>query len=135
MDETKVCKRCGKEKPLVSFPIMRKKKNGKVFRRGHCRSCSSYGTGNNIKREIKQKVKSEANYLCFHCGGFGDTIDHIVPVSMGGTNYYKNLICSCKECNSKRGNMAIKEFHELLIKSGVRTAKPNDARCKCVYCQ
>jgi len=39
------------------------------------------------------------------------TQDHIVPVSLGGTDSLDNLRCMCEKCNVKRGNAApIKEL-------------------------
>jgi hypothetical protein len=36
---------------------------------------------------------------------FGDaTVDHIIPVSMGGTDEIENLVPCCRVCNSKKGN-------------------------------
>ena len=33
------------------------------------------------------------------------TIDHVIPLSRGGTNYKSNLVLSCYKCNYDRGNM------------------------------
>lgn len=35
------------------------------------------------------------------------TIDHIIPVSKGGTNNPGNYILACSECNSVKGNSII----------------------------
>lgn len=32
------------------------------------------------------------------------SVDHIIPVSHGGTNEMSNLRWACKSCNSSRGN-------------------------------
>ena len=34
------------------------------------------------------------------------TIDHIKPISEGGTNYYYNLAASCGTCNRRRNKIA-----------------------------
>lgn len=40
---------------------------------------------------------------CLCCGSIDDmTIDHVVPLSKGGTNYIWNLQPLCRSCNSKR---------------------------------
>ncbi|MFD0871717.1 HNH endonuclease [Paenibacillus residui] len=44
------------------------------------------------------------HYTCLWCGCPATTVDHIVPSSKGGSDLPRNLIASCSECNSKRGN-------------------------------
>lgn len=62
-------------------------------------------------------------YRCFYCGNFTynlsdheqmtgvrpnskyeRTIDHVVPISRGGSDEDCNKVISCKSCNSKKGN-------------------------------
>jgi len=40
-------------------------------------------------------------------------LDHIIPVSRGGTNELDNLQITCVEANSAKGNLTLKEFHSL----------------------
>lgn len=41
---------------------------------------------------------------CCECGGWSDmTWDHIIPISMGGTNSWQNLRALCRSCNSSKG--------------------------------
>ena len=50
-------------------------------------------------------------YLCLKPIAIGkDTLDHIIPLSKGGTNEYNNLSISCRSCNSKKGNKLIGDF-------------------------
>ena len=39
-----------------------------------------------------------------HLLGRCAAVDHINPVTLGGTNNIENLICACWECNSKKSN-------------------------------
>lgn len=44
---------------------------------------------------------------CFYCGcKVGDTydVDHIVPLSRGGTNWPENLVIACPSCNRSKQN-------------------------------
>lgn len=42
---------------------------------------------------------------CLKCGAVEYlTIDHIVPVSSGGSNHHANLQCLCRKCNSIKGD-------------------------------
>ena len=42
------------------------------------------------------------------------TVDHITPISKGGTNKKRNLIASCAECNSAKRDLYIDQFRKLL---------------------
>lgn len=56
-------------------------------------------------RETLQSLKEKYNFSCVKCGAKeGLTIDHIQPVSKGGTNDIENLQIMCKPCNSRKGN-------------------------------
>ena len=44
-------------------------------------------------------------------------VDHINPVSMGGTNATANLIMVCGECNRKKGNRPLKSYLEMIGRS------------------
>lgn len=55
---------------------------------------------------------------CFYCGKpmLADaaglvTIDHIQPVSIGGTDDLHNLVFCCQPCNAKKGNKPIAKHH------------------------
>ncbi|MCI3926971.1 HNH endonuclease [Paenibacillus sp. TRM 82003] len=43
-------------------------------------------------------------YTCLWCGRPATTVDHIVPSSKGGSDLPQNLLASCMECNTNRGN-------------------------------
>jgi hypothetical protein len=62
---------------------------------------------------LKQKVILDSNYTCHYCGKYGNTVDHIEPVSQGGLWIEPNLVCSCKSCNVRKGNMS----YEMFLKS------------------
>lgn len=53
---------------------------------------------------LRQQVMREADYKCVACKSSDDlTIDHIVPVSVGGSNDKGNLQVMCRPCNSRKG--------------------------------
>lgn len=50
------------------------------------------------------------NFKCQYCGAKGLDVelevDHVVPVSKGGTNDHRNLVTACYKCNrGKRDNI------------------------------
>ena len=54
----------------------------------------------------KRAVYEKDNFQCSVCGETDLeklSIDHINPVSLGGTNDINNLQVLCKECNSLKG--------------------------------
>ena len=41
---------------------------------------------------------------CQYCGSTKHlTIDHVMPVSRGGENTWKNMVTACFSCNNKKG--------------------------------
>ena len=63
------------------------------------------------KRKKEQILKRDA-YTCHYCGKMdGDaTIDHLIPVTRGGSSKDSNLITACKGCNSDKGNKTHNEY-------------------------
>lgn len=55
-------------------------------------------------RKISPLVLARDGYVCAKCGGVADTIDHILPRSLGGGDTPDNLRAMCRRCNSSRGN-------------------------------
>ena len=59
--------------------------------------------------ETRKKILKKTNYCCAACGEkltmVKHTVDHIIPISRGGTNDIENLIGLCKMCNSYKANL------------------------------
>jgi hypothetical protein len=52
------------------------------------------------------------NHICYYCGKYGDTIEHLKPKCEGGKLTLKNCVCACLLCNSlthNKFNMEAKE--------------------------
>jgi len=60
-----------------------------------------------ISGAIQQKVWARDGFQCLYCGAkMGDvqmTVDHFIPLEMGGDNDLSNYISACKRCNKKKG--------------------------------
>lgn len=94
---------------------------------GKCKGYYPYDTEDNIgfKAKIKRKsysdekrkiIYNKSGGRCELCGQqllFEDmTLDHIVPLSMGGEDSMKNLQAACFDCNKLKGNILPSEFME-----------------------
>lgn len=58
-------------------------------------------------KDIEKQMKIQ-KHLCYWCGvDLKDAkyeIDHVIPLSRGGTNYPNNLVISCISCNRRKRN-------------------------------
>lgn len=63
----------------------------------------------------KQTIKDRDNHRCVLCGsGARLEVDHIIAVSIGGTNDDSNLQTLCKKCNRAKGRNDIALDHRWL---------------------
>lgn len=71
-----------------------------------------------ITRERRRSIYERDGWVCHLCGDEcprefdvndrkSPTLDHLVPVSMGGSNESSNLKLACWSCNASRGNRVI----------------------------
>lgn len=54
---------------------------------------------------------------CYYCDADINTgyhVDHLMPLSRGGTNWPENLACCCATCNLRKGNKTEAEFWLIL---------------------
>lgn len=62
-----------------------------------------------LKPSLRFKILHRDHYRCQTCGASAASgadlhVDHILPISKGGTNEESNLRVLCSECNIGRGN-------------------------------
>jgi hypothetical protein len=61
-------------------------------------------TRKTLSKYIFRALLHKYNFKCVGCGTDENlTIDHIKPVSKGGSDDFNNLQILCKSCNSKKG--------------------------------
>jgi hypothetical protein len=65
-------------------------------------------------RANRRKVYERDGYTCRYCGTavttYTATLDHLVPVTAGGTNGLDNLVTACLSCNTRKGKKPIGDF-------------------------
>jgi 5-methylcytosine-specific restriction endonuclease McrA len=59
-------------------------------------------------------------HTCAYCGAEADTVDHIIPASMGGTADPSNLIAACNRCNGTKSNKIHARTNWVNTRWGVR---------------
>jgi len=81
----------------------------------------------NIPQYIKEEVYNRSGGVCSICGKqlskYAYTIDHILPLSRGGTNDLSNLRAVHKDCNRLKGNFTDQEL----------TSNVMNIVCNCLY--
>jgi 5-methylcytosine-specific restriction endonuclease McrA len=73
--------------------------------------------GTHTAADIDLQYRTQ-NGKCWHCGKeLNGTyeIDHLIPLSKGGTNWPNNLVCSCRKCNRSKGDKLPQEWNGKLF--------------------
>ncbi len=64
-----------------------------------------------IAYQVQWQVYRFAEFKCEYCGEMRPlTIDHKIPVELGGTDEISNLAAACRPCNKRKGNMPWEEW-------------------------
>ena len=57
-----------------------------------------------VTKRTRYEVLRRDNHTCRYCGATAPdatlTVDHVVPVSLGGTDKPDNLVAACRDCNA-----------------------------------
>lgn len=66
---------------------------------------------NGIFKVTKKDIKKILSQNCFYCNSSKEiTLDHVVPISRGGTHGIGNLLPACRSCNSRKHTKFITEW-------------------------
>ena len=64
-----------------------------------------------LSKRLRFQIFDRDKFTCRYCGRQSDTcvlhVDHLIPVSKGGTNDPENLITSCEDCNLGKSDKLI----------------------------
>jgi 5-methylcytosine-specific restriction endonuclease McrA len=93
----------GKEANLRYF---RSEKGKETYKRKNYKRRSKVQDAGTFTNEQWQERLAEYNYCCAYCYKPFPvnelTVDHMQPISRGGTNTIDNLVPACKSCNSRK---------------------------------
>jgi len=62
------------------------------------------------ERDALRALWKRQGRSCYYCERPGNTIDHLIPLARGGTNYEGNLVPCCKQCNSSKADLLLIEW-------------------------
>lgn len=75
------------------------------------------------KKEVKftrQNVFERDRSTCQYCGRSFDrkelNLDHVIPRDRGGRMAWENIVCSCIDCNTRKGNRTPEEAGMRLVR-------------------
>ena len=77
-------------------------------------------------RKLRKAIHAREGGQCFYClrriPPTVQCLDHVVPRAQSGRNSYRNLVSSCMECNSQKGEKAAEDFLRRLYRERRLTA-------------
>lgn len=86
-----------------------------------------------ISKKIRFEIFNRDGFTCHYCGAHPPEsilqIDHIIPVSKGGTNDPENLITSCQSCNIGKGANLLDKT-ELKIDEKIKDIEESEEQIK-----
>lgn len=110
--ELKQCKE--KRNKTYSDILNNEKENERIAAR-----IAEYGTSTRSRIQ-KYKLWEETDHCCIYCGqpvdvsdflqGFEVEVEHIIPKSLYFDNSFANKVCSCRKCNSEKGNQTAYDY-------------------------
>lgn len=53
--------------------------------------------------KLREQVFRRDGHVCYRCGRYASTVDHVLAVALGGTHDLRNLRPACSRCNSSTG--------------------------------
>lgn len=61
-----------------------------------------------VSKRLRYEILRRDNHTCRYCGAQAPdvplTVDHVVPVALGGPDEASNLVAACKDCNAGKSS-------------------------------
>ncbi len=84
----------------------------------------------------REAIHARERSVCFYClrrlTARVRCLDHVVPAVRRGSNSYRNLVSSCAECNSQKGETPAEGFLRSLYRDGRLTTSEFTGRLRAV---
>lgn len=71
-------------------------------------------------KQLRQRILERDAHTCAYCGGEADTVDHIIPVNLGGQAEPGNLVAACNRCNGLKSDKMQRRINWINPRWGVR---------------
>src|SRR5438309_4038791 len=85
-------------------------------------------------KPLRNAIHAREREQCFYCmrrtPPSVQCLDHVVPQARSGRNSYRNLVSSCMECNTQKGETAAADFLRRLYRERRLTAAELAARLR-----
>jgi hypothetical protein len=85
-------------------------------------------------RTLRKTIHAREGGQCFYCLrrilAATQCLDHVVPKAQSGRNSYRNLVSSCMECNSRKGERAAEDYLRSLYRERRLTDAGLNARLR-----
>lgn len=104
-------------RPLGNLPVQetreeRRERDAEAFFKSIVRSKGAQRARQS--RTTKKRLAAKHGWECFYCGcGLSvetGTVDHVIPLSRGGTNRIDNKVLACLPCNSAKADALPEEW-------------------------
>jgi len=87
-----------------------------------------------LNKSLRKTIHARERNQCFYClrrtPPSVQCLDHVVPQARLGRNSYRNLVSSCMECNTQKGETAADDFLRRLYRERRLTAAELAARLR-----
>lgn len=64
-----------------------------------------------VSKRLRFEVLRRDNHTCRYCGGTAPdvmlTVDHVVPMALGGSDEPSNLVAACRDCNAGKSSTPV----------------------------
>lgn len=61
-----------------------------------------------VSKRLRYEILRRDNYTCRYCGASAPdvalTVDHVLPVALGGSDEPTNLVAACRDCNAGKSS-------------------------------